>query len=83
MLSGWAHRPHKGPYRRGRSEVRAMWGRARSQGCRCLLEARKARTRVSMKPLESASPARGLDLGLQNCRTHLCSFEPLVCDVLL
>ena len=44
----------------------------------------KAMPHVSMKPLESTSPARGLELGLQKCgRMHLRCFKPLVCDVLL
>ena len=44
----------------------------------------KAMPRVSTKPPESTSPARGLDLGLQNCgRMHLCCGEPLACDTLL
>ena len=44
----------------------------------------KAMPQVSMKPPESTSPARGLDLELQKCRRmHLCCFKPLVCDVLL
>ena len=44
----------------------------------------KAMPQVSMKPPESTSPARGLDLELQKCRRmHLCCFKPQVCDVLL
>lgn len=44
----------------------------------------KAMPRVSTKPPESTSPARGLDLGLQNCgRIRLCCGKPLVSDILL
>lgn len=58
-----------------------VWARA---GAKDALGTGKAMPQVSMKPLESTSPARGLELGLQKCgRMHLRCFKPLVCDVLL